>query len=119
MNYDQSKSVYVTINGNRILNLQSVVSNFQREKTVENGVLVAPASQKTVTLRRVRYVGDSHSDGLNLRTLQGFQLNIYTPGYISSFPNCQWLSFTETIGKDNTIIEEMTVTSLSYTMTAI
>ncbi len=116
MNYDQSGSVYVAIDGKRISNLQSVTSVFEREKIIENGEITAPASEKTVLLRRVRYIGDKHSDGLELRTLKSFRLDIHTPGYMSSFTNCQWLSFTETIGKDNTIIEEMTLTSLNYTL---
>lgn len=117
MSNNASKYVKVSANGVQIANLLSVHSTFEREFTVENGVLTVPNNVMKVTLRREKLLGDSRSDGLNLRTLSKFSLVITYPGVTSSYSNCEWINFSETISEDGTVTEEMTVASLSYTIT--
>ncbi len=113
--FNLEKAIYVTVNNTRVANLVSVHSEFERELTIEDGQITVPNTYMYITLRRQIFPGDTRSDGLNLRSLSDFSLSIYMPGVVSTFSNCQWLQFKETVD-DNVITEEVRIASLKYRM---
>ena len=118
MQYNSEKAVSICINGKKIANVTSVVSTFHREKKVVDGALQNPGPEMQVVIRRERPIGSPCSDLLNLRTLSGFTLDIYTPWSTETYTVCQWLDFKQEILPDNKVAETMTVASLNYTITA-
>ena len=114
--YNLEKAMYVTVNNSRIANLLHVESTFNREFAIVDGKIAPPTTYMYVTLRRQIFVKDGIRDGLNLRSLSDFSMSIYWPGVVSTYSNCEWLDFKETVVSDNIIIEEMRIASLEYRM---
>lgn len=117
MTPNENKKTTVLINGHKLSGVVSVVSDFSRERVVgSDGELEKPPTDMYVTIRRERNLSAPRWDGINLRGLDNFRLDIYTPFHVSVFANCQWTAFLEEIGTDNKIHETITVASLHYTM---
>ncbi len=114
--YNLEKAAFVTINNQRVANLLQVESEFNRELVITDGAITVPNTFMYITLRRQIFLNDQKRDGLNLRSLTDFSLSVYWPGVVSTFSNCQWLGFKETIVNDNIVIEEMRVASINYRM---
>lgn len=115
-NYNLEKAAYVLINDTRVANIVSVNVEYDRELVIENGQITKPNTIMHVTLKRQIFLNDPRSDGLNLRGLENFTLAIYTPTYITTYTNCQWLGYKETVGDDNVVLEELHVASLTMKM---
>lgn len=114
MSYNESKAISVRINGTRVANVESVISSAKREKTVSGNTISVQNDEISVTLKRVIYLNDTRSDGLVLRAQSDFLLEIYYPDHISSYSNCQWVDYTETVGENNALTEEIKICSLGY-----
>lgn len=116
MTYNSEKAVSVCANGEKISGVLSVVSSFHRERVINNNALEKTPAEMIVTVKRVKFIGVPIDDNINLRGLDRFRFDIYTPHYISTYTDCIWLDFKEEIEGDNKIIETITLASLNYKM---
>lgn len=114
MSFNEARAISVRINGTRVANVESIISSSKREKNVSGSVINVQSKEISVTLKRVIYLNDTRSDGLLLRAQNNFLLEIYYPDHISSYTNCQWVDYTETVGENNTVTEEIKICSLNY-----
>ena len=117
MELNQTKNMAVFINGQRLAGVISVVSDFKRERVIgSDGQLEKPPTDMYFTIRRERCLSGPLSDGVNLRALDNFRVDIQTPFHLSTYAGCQWTAFCEELGPDNKIYETMTAASLQYNM---
>ena len=114
MSYNQNKSVELRIDGKRVANLEKFEVNCIREIVEENGVQSANLSEVKIVFRRAICFGDTISDGVILKALKSFKLEVYVPQKITTYNNCLCTGYREIIGEGNKIIEEITATASSY-----
>lgn len=117
MSTSAQKFVKISVNGKRIANVIGVESFFEREYTVSGSTLSVKEKSISVVIKREKILGDSRTDEVQLRMLSKFSLTVEYTGAKSSFSDCEWISFKETIAKDGTVTEEMTVTATKNTFT--
>ena len=116
MSNNSSRYVKVTVNNVRLANVIGAEIHLEREPTVDGNTLSVSNKLIKAKITREKWLGDSRSDGQNLRTLSKFALAIEYPGLKSTFANCEWIEFKETIADDGTVTEQMTIASTSYTV---
>ncbi|MBR6693885.1 MAG: hypothetical protein IKL62_02940 [Clostridia bacterium] len=107
-----NKSTYVTVNGTKIANLLEVKLNIERDFEVTNGKLSTTNTAPVVTIRRAQYPS-GNSDGIEIRTLSNFTLEIHTGMSISKLTGCEWIAFDETLEQNRTI-ESIKIAAPSY-----
>ncbi len=106
------KSVYVTVNDNKIANIISLSSDFEREWEVKDGAFSVKATVMIISLKRVL---TGAADGVRLQSLDNFTLKIKTPHGLSSFTGCRWVAFSETI-EQNRIVENIKIAAMGYSL---
>lgn len=116
MSANSSRYVKILINGKQLANVIGAETLLEREPTVEGTTLSVNSKLLKAKIKRQIFLKDSRKDGINLRALSKFSLTISYPGVDSSFADCEWIDFKETIAEDGTVTEEMTVASTKYSM---
>ncbi len=114
MGYDTSRSIVVTVDGKRLANVEKVETHYQRDRTIQDGALSVNLKSIDVKITRKRHIEDTFNDGVEFRPLKKFTLSVSFSRYDTSYEGCEWVDYKETLGENDTVIEEWTVAALSY-----
>ncbi len=114
MGYDVSRSIVVKINGKTLSNVEKVETFYQRDRNIQDGKLSVSLKSIDVKITRKRRIEDIYSDGVEFRPLKNFSLSVSFPHHDTSYDSCEWADYKEFLGENDTVIEELTVASLSY-----
>ena len=106
------KSTYVTVAGKRLANVSELAIKLERDWEFADSAVKVSVSGLSVSFTRYIYHSGA-TDGINLRTLSNFTLQVHTPEQISTFSGCQWIDFQEII-EENRIVEKVKVVASNY-----